>query len=166
MVWPAFWTILEVHMSIVCINLPTLGYVLKNFQSRSAPARSPSPFPALPPPVNPFLGRGDDTWEDVPLQDVAVRLSPPQIYSPTARPLPPMPITLGFPRVPPRLAGTRRHTPSLRHQHTSRCEPVDRVSRRGDFPARGIQVERNWAVDRVYYTEEEWREMNPHQPWY
>ncbi|KAM7220112.1 hypothetical protein V8F06_004440 [Rhypophila decipiens] len=29
MVWPVFWTTLEVHTSILCINVPTLGYVLR-----------------------------------------------------------------------------------------------------------------------------------------
>ncbi|KAK4215468.1 hypothetical protein QBC37DRAFT_458669 [Rhypophila decipiens] len=58
MVWPVFWTTLEVHISILCINVPTLAYVLRYFTNpRGARSVASDPMPASPGPLRSVQGR-------------------------------------------------------------------------------------------------------------
>lgn len=139
MVWPAFWTNLEVNISIICINVPALAFFISNFQlmlgtrfarprrDRPARGRAPSPFPSLANPRVPFGQHG-------PFEEIELG---PQIYSPTAPPPP----RYGLRAIPnPMFADWPRY------QHTSLCERAD-----GDastvVPVGGIGVHTQWAVE-------------------
>ncbi|KAM7196287.1 hypothetical protein V8F20_007127 [Naviculisporaceae sp. PSN 640] len=136
MVWPAFWTNLEVDISVICVNLPALGFVVKNLQrmvrratsrrARPARERAPSPFPSLTNPRVPFGQHG-------PFEEIELL---PQIYRPTAPPPP----RYGLRAIPNPMFANRPRT-----QHTSWCERGDRES--AVVPVGGIGVRTEWAVE-------------------